>query len=79
MTYARRMSPWWLLYSGVLFVIGLTCLFFPARVRSALFPNAKPSRNPFDTSNSLMVNRIVGVGFLFMAAFIVYAWMAGTR
>jgi len=73
------MSPLWLLYSGVLFVIGLACLFFPARVRSALFPDAKPSPNPFDTRNSLTVNRIVGVGFILMAAFIVYAWLGGTR
>ncbi len=72
------MSSWWLLYSAATFVIGLTCLFFPARVRSALFPNAKPSRNPFDTRNSLTVNRIVGVGFIFMALFIVYASLAGT-
>lgn len=64
---------WVWVYSAVMFVVGLLFLVVPARVRSWLFPNAKPSRNPFDTRYSLAVNRIVGAGFLVMASIAAYA------
>jgi hypothetical protein len=64
---------WLWLYSAVMLVLGLVFVLAPARVRSWLFPDARPTRNPFDTRYSLTVNRLVGLGFLAMSAIAGYA------
>jgi hypothetical protein len=64
---------WLWVYSVVMLVLGLLFLLAPARVRAWLFPNARPSPNPFDTRYSLTVYRIVGAGSIVMASITAYA------
>ena len=69
---------WWLpIWLVAVFVAGLLFLFFPARVRDLLFPGAKPSRNPFDTRSSLVVNRLVGLVFLAMSGAVADSLLVG--